>query len=299
MTDRREFMRLTAATVAVTAALPGAIAAAPTPMLRRRIPGTDESLAVVGLGNAVPFAEGDLETTADLIDILLEHGGGYIDTSFRGRFTVGEIMRRREAHEELFLGTYLESPDPQGLRDEIRAVQDAQGGGVFDLVLSRDPAGYLRRAAEFQRLKEEGLTRYVGVARHRAEYYPPIVQAIREGVVDFVQVNYSILEPEAAAEVLPLARERGVAVITNRPFVNGRYFPLVREHELPEWAAEFDCTSWAQFSLKYILADPAVTCVITETSKPRHARDNFGAGTGRLPDAATRARMRQLIGAMA
>ncbi|MDX1500125.1 MAG: aldo/keto reductase [Woeseiaceae bacterium] len=291
MADRREFLQLAAALVAA----PGVAAGAGRAMHKRPIPGTGETLAVVGLGNATPFAEGDLQRTGELVDTLLAHGGGYIDTSFRGRFTVGEVMRRRRAHDELFLGTYLESGDPAGLADEIRAVQDAQGGGVLDLVLSREPADYLRRAAEFQQLKESGLTRYLGVARHRAEYYPPIMEAIREGVVDFIQVNYSLLEPEAANEVLPLAMEHGVAVITNRPFVNGEYFPRVAGRALPDWAADFDCASWAQFSLKYILAHPAVTCAITETSNPRHAADNLAAGSGRLPDDATRARMRELV----
>lgn len=294
VTNRREFLGFSAAAAAMAAA-PAGVSRAAESIKRRRIPGTDEELAVVGLGNAAPFAEGDLDLTGRLVDVLLDHGGGYVDTSFRGRFTVGEIMRRRRAHDALFLGTYLESDDPAGLADEIKAVQDAQGGGVLDLVLSREPAAYLRRADEFQRLKDDGLTRYIGVARHRSEYYPPIMQAVREGLVDFIQVNYSVLEPEAADAVLPLAAEYDVAVITNRPFVNGRWFPLVGGRELPEWVREFDCSSWAQFSLKYILANPAVTCVITETSNPRHAADNLGAGSGRLPDEGTRRRMRDLV----
>jgi diketogulonate reductase-like aldo/keto reductase len=264
-------------------------------MATRPIPGTTERLAVVGLGNAVPFREGDIGRTAELVDILLAHGGGYIDTSGSGRMTVGRVMASRNAHDRLFLGTYLESSHPLSMADEIKAVQDAQGGGAFDLVLSRDPAGYLVRAGEFQRLKEQGITRHVGVARHNREFYPAITAAMREGVVDFIQVNYSLLETEAADEVLPLARELGVAVIANRPFVNGRYFPLVGQRPLPAWAAEFDCTSWAQFSLKFILAHPAVTCVITETSKPAHAADNLSAGAGRLPDADMQARMLEYI----
>jgi len=264
-------------------------------MATRPIPGSAERLAIVGLGNAVPFRQGDIGLTGELVDILLERGGGYIDTSGPGRMTVGRVMASRNAHDRLFLGTYLESGDPVSMADEIKAVQDAQGGGQFDLVLSRDPAGFLARAGEFQRLKEQGVTRYVGVARHNREFYPAIIAALRERVVDFIQVNYSLLETEAAQEVLPLAREQGVAVIINRPFVNGRYFPLVSHRPLPQWSAEFDCTSWAQFSLKFILAHPAVTCAITETSKPRHAADNLSAGAGRLPDADMQGRMLDYI----
>ena len=99
----------------------------------------------------------------------------------------------------------------------------------------------------------------------------------------------------AGERLLPMAQDLGIAILSNRPFVNGQYFPLVRDKTLPEWAADFDCNSWAQFSLKYILSNPAVTCVLTETSKPRHARDNLGGGLGRLPDEATREKMRELI----
>ena len=295
MNDRRHFLKVSSAAV-LAAALPaiGMTTAVPK-MATRTIPGTNEELAVVGLGNARPFQEGDVETTGRLVDTLLEHGGGYIDTSGNARLTVGRVMAARNAADRLFLGTYLESGDPASMAEEIKAVQDAQGGGGLDLVLSSDPAGYLGRAGEFLKLKEQGIARYVGVARHNREFYPAMVAAIRDGLVDFVQLNYSLLETEAAEEVLPLARERGVAVIVNRPFVNGRYFPAVAGRPLPDWAAEFDCQSWAQFSLKFILAHPAVTCVITETSRPEHAADNLAAGSGRLPDADQQARMLELI----
>ena len=106
------------------------------------------------------------------------------------------------------------------------------------------------------------------------------------------------MEPEAADEILPLALEENIAVIINRPFINGKYFAMVQGQELPEWAAEFQCESWAQFSLKYILAHPAVNCVLTETSNPKHAIDNFGAGFGRLPEADERKRMEEVIQAL-
>ena len=107
-----------------------------------------------------------------------------------------------------------------------------------------------------------------------------------------------IMEPEAADEILPLAQEKNMGVIINRPFINGNYFGMVNGQELPKWAAEFDCESWAQFSLKYILAHPAVNCVLTETSNPKHAVDNMGAGFGRLPDADERKRMEKVVRAL-
>ena len=118
---------------------------------------------------------------------------------------------------------------------------------------------------------------------------------MRNEDLDFVQLNYSLLEPESGERLLPLAEEMGVAVIINRPFVNGAWFGIVKDTPLPEWAEEFDCNSWAQFSLKWILANPAVNCVLTETANPRHAADNLSAADGTLPDAAQRQRMADLI----
>jgi len=174
-------------------------------------------------------------------------------------------------------------------------VLDVQGGDSLDLVLSRAPIDFGERRDQFQRLKDDGLTRYTGVARSNQRFYSSIMELMNDGALDFIQVNYSIMEPEAANEILPLAQEKDVAVVINRPFMNGNYFGMVRGQELPEWAADFDCDSWAQFSLKYILANPAVNCVLTETSNPRHAIDNFGAGFGRLPDADERKRMEAVI----
>ena len=120
-----------------------------------------------------------------------------------------------------------------------------------------------------------------------------MIELMKTGTLDVLQVNYSMLEPEAAERVLPTALDQGVAVTINRPFINGRYFSVVSGKTLPEWASEFDCESWAQFSLKYILSHPAVSCVLTETENPKHAIDNLRAGLGRLPDEKMRQRMRE------
>ncbi len=144
-----------------------------------------------------------------------------------------------------------------------------------------------------RRFKDEGVTEFIGTARHASVYYDAMIGVMKTGSLDVLQVNYSMLETEAAERVLPTAIDHGVAVMINRPFINGRYFELVRGQALPEWAAEFDCESWAQFSLKYILSHPAVTCVLTETENPRHAVDNLRAGLGRLPDEKIRIRMRE------
>lgn len=295
MTNRREFIQISG-TAALLAAAPLSACAANHELLRSRlIPGTDESLPVIGLGNSRPFGTGDLEVSRQLLDIFMERGGGYVDTSGQGRFTVGQIMAERKAHEQLFLGTYIDGKDLPAMRDEIKTVQEIQGGGELDLVITRAPKDFMARRDQFQQLREEGLTRHLGVGRPHQRFYPEMMDLMNAGAIDFVQVNYSMMEPEAADEILPLAMEKNIAVVINRPFINGDYFGMVRGQELPAWAAEFDCETWAQFSLKYILAHPAVTCVLTETSNPKHAIDNLGAGWGRLPDEAMRQRMRKVI----
>lgn len=301
MTNRREFIHYTSA-VAAAASLPvpvASLAAASKRMETRPIPGTDEQLSVIGLGNSEAFQSGDVELSNQLIDIFMERGGGYVDTSGPGRFTLGQIMQQRNAYDALFLGTYLNATEKMAGLEEIMAVQDGQGGGALDLLLTRNVVDFAAHASRYHEWKQEGLARYVGVARPNQRYYEGIMKMMQDRIVDFVQINYSMLEPEAAERLLPMAMDKGIAVVINRPFINGEYFSVVKGHDLPDWAAEFDCETWAQFSLKYIISHPAVNCVLTETSNPEHAIDNLGAGVGRLPDDTTRARMLALMQGMA
>lgn len=146
--------------------------------------------------------------------------------------------------------------------------------------------------------KEQGRVRYLGVTHYTASAYEELERVMRSEPLDFVQLNYSIAEREAEHRLLPLARERGIAVLVNRPFAKAGLFGRVRGRELPAWAAEFDCASWAQFFLKFVIGHPAVTCAIPATSNPRHIVDNLQAGYGRLPDKATRQRMAALVQAL-
>jgi aryl-alcohol dehydrogenase-like predicted oxidoreductase len=291
MTNRRDFLRYATA-LAATLPLPTLVGAADEPRLPTRpIPGTDDRLPIVGLGNSQAFKDGDLERTRTLFELFHARGGAYVDVIGDARFVAAKVARDMGIQDDLFFGTYVLQKSDEADRIDARKILAAQGKPALDLVLSLDVAEYTRRADSFRRLKEEGLARYVGVARHRAEFHEPMMALMKAGAVDFVQVNYSMLEPEAGERLLPLAQDLGVAILINRPFVNGDYFRLVKGRPLPEWAAEFDCHSWAQFSLKFILSHPAVNCVLTETANPKHAVDNVGGGFGRLPDEATRQRM--------
>lgn len=295
---RRNILKLTATgLVATTSPLVGLAATLSSSKLpTRNIPGTSEALPIVGFGNSQAFREGNRELTTELVAILREFGGRYIDAFGSSRILLGELASSGNYLDELFMGSNVRSENASGVRGEVQQFQQADGrDGPVDLVLSTDIANFAARANDFRRLKDDGLTRYVGVARHRAEYHDEMIRLMEAGVVDFVQVNYSMLEPEAEQRLLPTALDKGVAILVNRPFVNGAWFGQVKGHELPGWASEFDCKSWAQFSLKFILSHPAVTCVLTETAKPKHARDNLSGGLGRLPDAAMRERMRSWV----
>ncbi len=285
MVNRREFLAGTSALLA-TRSVSG-----DSPRLPRRpIPGTRDALPVIGLGNSNAFREGDLETSKRIIGTLLEHGGAYIDCGGASRFVVAEAAGDLGVAEDVFMGCYFAGADDGAARDQARRLLEATGKPRLDL-MHNYPEDAAPNWDTFRRWKDDGITKYIGVSRHRREAYPTMLEMMRTGTVDILQVNYSLLETEAEQEILPAAMELGVAVTVNRPFLNGRYFSIVAKEELPRWAAAFDCTSWAQFSLKFILSHPAVNCVLTETANPRHALDNIGAGFGRLPDEATRERM--------
>jgi len=295
MTNRREFLQYTGMAALATSTPILALAKHHEQLSKRKIPGSDEYLPVIGLGNSNSFRQQDLSVASRLIDVFLEHGGRYVDVGGSSRFSVGQLAREKGASDQLFMGNYLDPKEGQDLADEVKAVAAGQGKSALDLVHSRDLAGYRRQIADYRRLKDDGLVRYIGIARSGRGNHEAIMRLIEDGLVDFVQSNYSLLEPEAGDRLLPLARDKGVAMNINRPFINGDYFSIVRGQKLPEWAAEFDCHSWAQFSLKFILSHPAVNCVLTETSKPKHALDNLGAGLGRLPDKKAQQRMLKLI----
>ena len=193
------------------------------------------------------------------------------------------------------LARNVSADDTQAGRQSITESQEIQGKEILDLLQINRLGDVESQWRNLREWKEAGMTRYIGVAIAGKKFYDAVIALIETGTADFAQVNYSMLEPEAGERLLPLAQDKGVAIVVNRPFINGRYFRLVGDKELPEWAAEFDCHSWAQFSLKFILAHPAVNCVLTETANPDHARENLAAGFGRLPDKRTRQRMLQLM----
>ncbi len=297
MMKRREFMQ-DAGALGIALSLPVPVVAATMPAMKmatRPIPATGEQLPIVGFGNSQAFRDGDYENSEKLLDVLVDHGGSFIDSWAPVQEVLGRYMHEHDGRNKLFLANNVGASSEEGITENIRYAKEAQGKAVLDLLQLPNPTNFDKQWRLMRDAKDAGHARYIGIAISKSRYYDMVKSLIKSGSADFIQVNYSLLETESDGRLLPLARDEGVAVITNRPFVNGRYFPLVKDRQLPPWAADFDCDSWAQFSLKYILANPAVNCVITETSKTRHAIDNLSAGFGRLPDEETRAQMLKLM----
>ena len=299
--DRRQFL---AAGLAV--GLLPALSLAAGALERREIPGRVESLPVVGLGTArsfdVPVEDGAaLEPLREVLSTLLQGGGRLVDSSpmyGSAEAVVGALARELPASGELFLATKVWTRGRQEGITQMRRSLELLGAERLDLMQIHNLVDWRTHLATLRAWQEQGIFRYLGISHYLVDAYPEVLRVLRDEPLDFLQINYSLLTPEAEREVLPLARERGVAVIVNRPFENGALFAAVRGHPVPPWAVEAGMPSWGQFFLKYILAHPAVTCVIPATRNPGHMLDNLQAGTGPLPDERLRQRMRQAVYAL-
>jgi len=261
----------------------------------RPIPSTGELLPIVGFGSSSIFSGDDFAGAAALLDALRDMGGKFIDTWPPAQATFGRYARENSAHDDLFLGTNLTTGKGDADMQALSTAKARQGKETLDLIQLPRPSNITAQWPIVQRWKQEGHARYIGIAVTGQRFFDDVEWLLQNGEPDFIQINYSMLEPESGERLLPLATEKGVAVVTNRPFINGQYFPRVAGKDLPEWAADFDCESWAQFSLKWILANPQVNCTLTETTKLHHAVDNLSAGLGRLPDERERSRMQALM----
>ena len=294
--NRRKFLQDAGASAAL-ATLPFHVLAqeAQGKMATRPIPSTGEPLPIVGFGNSGSFRANDYENSAKLLDTLRQIGGKFIDTGGNTQRPIGRYMKQFAAHDDLFLGTNISAQNAEADLQAITTARDLQGKDTLDLLQLQRPADFPAQWPRMQRWKEEGHARYIGIAATGSRFFDLFEALLQKGSADFIQINYSMMESESGERLLPLARDKGVAVVTNRPFLNGRYFSRVAEAKLPEWAADFDCHSWAQFSLKWILANPIVNCTLTETTKVQHAVDNLSAGLGHFPDAAERAKMQAFL----
>ena len=271
-------------------------------MLARSIPSSGEKLPVIGLGTWKAF---DVDLTADMrrqleevVSQFVELGGRVIDSSpmyGRAEEVIGNLTSEHGMREKVFLATKVWTDGKQsGIQSMERSMSLLRTTRI-DLMQVHNLVDVNTQLATLQEWKQQGRVRYTGITHYESGALNEIEKLIRTQKFDFLQINYSLMEPEAGEHVLPLARDRGVAVIANRPFGSGDLFGKVRSKPLPDWAAEFDCHSWAQLFLKWIVANSAITCAIPATNKARHLADNMQGGTGRLPDADLRRRMTKLV----
>ena len=271
-------------------------------VLRRPIHTSGEQLPVIGLGTYQSFAAGSSQQQRDpLREVLREfvrYGGSVIDSSpmyGSSEDVVGDLSEELALRSQLFMATKVwtsgESRGINQMNDSFRKMRVS----VMDLMQVHNLVDWRTHAKTLEDWKERGKVRYTGVTHYHSGAYTNLESIMRMRRFDFAQFNYSIVEREAEQRLLPAALDTGTAVIINRPFAAGGLFRRVRGEALPPWAAEFDCNSWAQFFLKYVVSHPAVTCAIPATGKPKHLVDNMGAGYGKLPDESTRKRMRAVI----
>lgn len=289
--------------VAAAAVTPHRAAAAPA-LLDRPVPSSGEKLPAVGLGTWRTFDVGRASAErAPLRDVLARFvalGGRVIDSSpmyGAAEAVVGDLAAALGLHASLFVATKVwTSGREAGIAQMEHSLRQLRVPRV-DLMQVHNLVDWRTHLRTLREWKQAGRIRYVGVTHYTAGAYGELEQVLRTEPLDFVQVNYSIAEREAERRVLPLARERGIAVLVNRPFAEGAIFRRVRGQAVPPWAAEIGAHTWAQVFLKWILAHPAVTCVIPATSRPQHLEDNMKAGVGPLPDDATRDRISALLAA--
>ena len=297
---RRQWMRLAATALAAPRALLAAPASRPA-MRRRAIPSSGESVGVIGCGTWQTFDVGasvaERAPLAEVLDILFACGGSVIDSSpmyGRSEAVAGDLLREKGAQERAFVATKVWTQGRQaGLRQmqqSMRLLQQQQ----LDLMQVHNLVDWRTHLKTLRQWKQEGRIRYLGITHYTASAYDELEAVMRSEKLDFVQLNYSIAEREAETRLLPLAMERGIAVLVNQPFGGGRLLRSLAARPLPEWAAEWECQSWAQLLLKFVVSHQAVTCAIPGTGRPQHMADNCRAGAGPLPDAQARQRSARL-----
>jgi aryl-alcohol dehydrogenase-like predicted oxidoreductase len=302
--SRRDFLRTGIGAGAAVFLPCGDLFAQGASLLQKKIPSSGESLPIIGIGTARRYeeigSEADKEPLRETLRRFQELGGKVIDSSptyGTAEAVVGELVDDLKARDALFLATKvsLRKTGREAGLEQIEQSFKRLRTNKIDLIAVhnlRDTQTQLRTLRE---LKQAGRIRYVGITTSFEKQYPEFEQTIKKETLDFIQVDYALDNRNADEKIIPLAADRGAAVMINLPFGRGRLFKAVQGKKLPAWAAEFDCKSWAQFFLKYIVSHPAVTCAVPGMAKPEYVVDNLGAARGRLPDAAMRRRMEQFI----
>jgi aryl-alcohol dehydrogenase-like predicted oxidoreductase len=312
--DRRNFLAMSGVAAVASVSVTSAPAAGPADsqspagkLKVRRIPSSGESIPVIGLGTSGPFEVGaDHAARAPLREVLqsfFAHGATLIDTSpmySTAEAVLGDLLTA-EQQAKAFIATKVWTPGSGG-HGEQKGIEQMQRSMALlkhnriELMQIHNLVDVDAHLRTLRRWKAEGRIKYIGVTHYTTSSYPDLIEIITREKIDFAQFNYSVTTREAERRLLPLCADKGVAVLINRAFEDGNLFTRVAGKPLPPWAAEFGAKSWAQVFLKFVLAHPAVTCVIPATGKLRNVVDNLTAGTGALPDAKQRAQIAAALG---
>jgi diketogulonate reductase-like aldo/keto reductase len=272
--------------------------ATPLPMLKGTIPATGEQLPIIGMGTWITFDVGtDPKRQRDRAEVLrafFEMGGTVVDSSpmyGSSQAVIGYCLKAMPGKEPLFSATKVWTWLDSGAAAQMQESARLWGVDRFDLMQIHNLVSWRSHLETLRAYKAEGRVRYVGITTSHGRRHDDMESIMATQPIDFVQFTYNILDRKAEQRLLPIAAERGLAVIVNRPFRGGDLFDYFARHPLPEWTTEFDCTNWAQFFLKFAVSHPAVSCAIPATSRVDHMRENMGALYGRLPDEEMRERM--------
>jgi aryl-alcohol dehydrogenase-like predicted oxidoreductase len=267
------------------------------PLLRKMIPSSREEIPIIGLGTARRYenAAGAQRETLERFGAL---GASVIDTApvyGQAEAVVGELLEQLKLRPRLFLATKVSISGREAGVQQIEQSFKQLRTGKVDLIAVHNLRDTQVHLGTLRELKNQGRIRYVGITTSFDRQYGQFEEAMRRQALDFIQVDYALDNRGADERILPLAADRGMGVMINLPFGRGRLFDAVRGKPLPPWASDFDCRSWPQFFLKYIVSHPAVTCAVPGMARPEYVEDNLGAARGRLPDPAMRRRMERFI----
>lgn len=298
--SRREYLQLMTA-LGVTTITPSWVTLL-EPIMKRSIPSSGEPLPVIGVGTWQTFdvgkTSGERDPLKEVLIKLVDQEGSVIDSSpmyGRSEEVIGDLSTELGINQKLFMATKVwTSGREAGIRQMERSFA-LMRRKKMDLMQIHNLLDWQTHYKTLRQWKEEGKVKYIGITHYVDSSHAEVEQIIRNNKIDFIQINYSIENRHAENQLFRAAQDQEVAVIVNRPFGGGGLFAGVSGKQVPEWAKEFDCSSWGSFFLKFILANPAVTCVIPGTSKLSHLIDNLSAGVGRLPNERQRQQMIQLI----
>jgi diketogulonate reductase-like aldo/keto reductase len=269
----------------------------------KRIPSSGEEIPAIGLGSWITFNVGnDTDARANCTEVMRNFfaaGGRLIDSSpmyGSSQPVIGEGLHKLGTPRQLFSADKVWTSSKGAA--QVEASRKLWGVPRFDLLQVHNLLDWQEQLPMLQAMKSEGRLRYVGITTSEGRRHADMEQIMRTHRIDFIQLTYNPVDREAEQRLLPLARERGSAVLVNRPFREGELLKALRRQPLPAWAAEIDCLSWAQLVLKFIITHPAVTCPIPATSQVAHVRENMAAATGRMPDEPLRQRIAAHIAAL-